>query len=69
MVKHADNLLKTYATAVAIVLTCCISSATTGVAPTVGFLQGMGLVLASIFLYNAKLPMPRSLWRQQRDGE
>lgn len=61
VVKHADNLLKTYATAVAIVLTCCITSLTTGVAPTRGFLQGMSLVLTSIFLYNApsKLTLPR----------
>jgi len=61
VVKHADNLLKTYATAVAIVLTCCITSFTTGVPPTPGFLQGMSLVLASIFLYNTNVNLPR--WR------
>jgi len=59
VVKHADNLLKTYATAVAIVLTCFITSATTGVPPTTGFLQGMSLVLSSIFLYNVQFKLPR----------
>lgn len=58
VVKHADNLLKTYATAVAIVLTCCITSITTGVRPTTAFLQGMSLVLSSIFLYNTNLKLP-----------
>mmetsp|Transcript_12843 Transcript_12843/g.30603 ORF Transcript_12843/g.30603 Transcript_12843/m.30603 type:complete len:432 (-) Transcript_12843:311-1606(-) len=68
VVKHADNLLKTYATAVAIVLTCCITSITTGVAPTPAFLQGMTLVLSSIFLYNTnlKLRLPRLPRRSNR---
>jgi len=52
VVKYADNLLKTYATAIAIVLTCVIGCVTTGTVPTLGFLQGMGMVIASIFLYN-----------------
>jgi len=61
VVKHADNLMKTYATAVSIVLTCAITTITTGVSPTPRFLQGMALVLSSIFLYNAnptRLPRP-----------
>ena len=52
VVKWADNVLKTYATAIAIVLTCLVAAVNTGVAPSVGLMQGMALVLASIFLYN-----------------
>ena len=52
VVKYADNVLKTYATAIAIVLTCIIGAVTSRSAPSVGFLQGMALVIASIFLYN-----------------
>jgi len=52
VVKHADNLLKTYATAVAILLTCILTFLQTGIPPSLGFLQGMVFVLASIFLYN-----------------
>jgi len=63
VVKHADNLLKTYATAVAIVLTAFITSAATGVPPTPGFLRGMSLVLTSIFLYNVD---PAILWRRSK---
>jgi len=62
VVKYADNVLKTYATAIAIILTCIITTITTHVAPSVGFIQGMMLVISSIFLYNfgaAKLiPIP-----------
>ena len=48
----ADNVLKTYATAIAIVLTCVVSCLYSWSAPTLGFLQGMAMVIASIFLYN-----------------
>ena len=37
--RYADNVLKTYATAIAIVLTCIITTVTTHVSPSVGFLQ------------------------------
>jgi len=59
VVKYADNVLKTYATAISIVLTCTVQVLATGVPPSVGFLQGMALVLASCFLYNGALRMPR----------
>ena len=55
VVKYADNVLKTYATAVAIVLTCIINTAVVGTPPTIGFMQGMGLVLISMLLYNGAL--------------
>ena len=52
VVKYADNVLKTYATAIAIVLTCVLTCLQTRIAPSLGFLQGMAMVIASIFLYN-----------------
>lgn len=51
VIKYADNILKTYATAVAIVLTCLLSVPLYGIMPSFNFLQGMVLVLASMFLY------------------
>ena len=47
-----NNVLKTYATAIAIVLTCAVGCISTRTAPSFGFLQGMTMVIASIFLYN-----------------
>ena len=66
VVKHADNLLKTYATAVAIILTAIITSVQTGVAPSPGFLRGMSLVLTSIFLYNIDV---KELWRRGKKAQ
>ena len=50
--QYADNVLKTYATAVAIVLTCIVGCVQMGTVPSLGFIQGFSLVIASIFLYN-----------------
>ena len=52
VVKYADNVLKTYATAMSILVICTVSSVTTGVVPSLRFLQGMGLVVFSMLLYN-----------------
>lgn len=60
VVKYADNLLKTYATAVAIVVTCTLTTISTGLLPSPGFLQGMALVLASILMYSANPPRRQS---------
>ena len=43
-----------YATAIAIVVTCLLSVPLYGTVPSAAFLQGMLLVIASIFMYNAK---------------
>lgn len=51
VVKHADNILKTFATAVAILITCCLSPDKL----TPRFLQGVSLVLLSLPLYNERL--------------
>ena len=66
VVKHADNVLKTYATAVAILATCAFTAVSTGVLPSVGFMQGLLLVIGSMFLYNSPLPSPPSLPRRRR---
>ena len=63
VVKYADNVLKTYATAIAIVVTCIIGTVTTGVAPAPGFLCGMALVLLSMLMYN---DVDRVLLRKSR---
>lgn len=54
VVKFADNVLKTYATAIAIVLTCVITSISASTMPSLGFLQGMAMVITSMLLYNLK---------------
>jgi len=59
----ADNVLKTYATAIAIVVTCIIGTITTGVPPTPFFLCGMALVLLSMLMYN---DVDRVLFRRSR---
>lgn len=66
VVKHADNVLKTYATAVAILATCAFTAVSTGVLPSVGFMQGLLLVIGSMFLYNSPLPSLPSLPRLRR---
>jgi UDP-sugar transporter A1/2/3 len=63
VVKYADNVLKTYATAIAIVVTCIIGTITTGVPPTPFFLCGMALVLLSMLMYN---DVDRVLFRRSR---
>jgi len=52
VVKYADNVAKTYATAIAIVLTFAVGCLQTRTLPSIGFLQGFAMVIASIFLYN-----------------
>jgi len=56
VVKFADNVLKTYATAVSILVTASVTAFLTGVAPSVGFLQGMVLVISSMLLFNVGPP-------------
>jgi len=51
-VKHADNILKTFATASSILLTCLVTSVASRSIPSVRFFQGMGLVITSLLLYN-----------------
>jgi UDP-sugar transporter A1/2/3 len=70
VVKHADNVLKTYATSLSILITFAVTTATTGVTPSPLFLQGMALVIGSMCLYNGvgigTLLRGRSLKRRAR---
>ncbi len=45
-------MLKTYATAISIVLTFAIGCVSSATVPSIGFLQGLAMVIASIFLYS-----------------
>ena len=65
-VKYADNILKSFATAVAILVTCAF--APTSLTP--GFTAGLALTVASIFVYNPniKFRRPGSRGRPARGG-
>jgi UDP-sugar transporter A1/2/3 len=52
VVKHADNILKGFATSSAIVLSCIVSILLFDFQLTVLFAMGSGLVIFSIFLYS-----------------
>lgn len=51
VVKYADNILKGFATSLAIIITCVASIFLFGFVLTFQFVIGAGLVIASIFLY------------------
>ena len=51
VVKYADNILKTFATALAIMLTCVYTPEKI----TPRFVQGVGVVLLSLPLYNDRV--------------
>ncbi len=52
VVKHADNILKGFATSSAIVLSCIVSMLLFDFQLTLLFTLGSGLVIFSIFLYS-----------------
>ncbi|CAM2702032.1 unnamed protein product [Rotaria socialis] len=52
VVKHADNILKGFATSAAIVLSCIVSMMLFDFELTILFTLGSGLVIFSIFLYS-----------------
>ena len=60
VVKHADNIVKMYAAACAIVLTCAATSIVTASPPSALFLSGMALVLGSLLLYNQPVATART---------
>jgi len=60
VVKHADNIVKMYAAACAIVLTCAVTSIVTASPPSALFLSGMALVLGSLLLYNQPVATART---------
>jgi len=52
VVKHADNILKGFATSAAIIISCLISMVLFDFQLTILFTLGAGLVIFSIFLYS-----------------
>eukprot|EP00965_Chrysotila_dentata_P145918 4820653-Pleurochrysis_carterae.AAC.5 len=55
VIKYADNILKTYATAVAIVLTCLLSIPLYGTIPSLAFMQ-----VTPLLPYLPSLPAPQT---------
>ena len=58
VVKYTDNLLKSFATSVAILLVCATSIVFLGFPITYLFFAGAGLTILSIFLYGGALKLP-----------
>ncbi|KAG8457152.1 hypothetical protein KFE25_004119 [Diacronema lutheri] len=51
VVKYADNLVKTFATVISILLSALVSIPLFGLVPSVGLAQGVALVCVSVVLY------------------
>lgn len=58
VVKHADNVLRAFATSLAVVLSTAASTALLGSVPTAQYTVGTALVVASVFLYSRQ-PRPQ----------
>lgn len=58
VVKYADNILKGFATSLAIVLSCVISAYYLDFHPTLQFTFGAFLVIFSVFLYARQVAKP-----------
>ncbi|VDK38633.1 unnamed protein product [Anisakis simplex] len=52
VIKYADNILKAFATSIAIVVACIASAAFFGFRPTIMFVGGAALVIGAVFLYS-----------------
>ena len=52
VIKHADNILKGFATALAILLSGLLSAAFLDFTPSLHFLVGAGIVIAATFMYS-----------------
>lgn len=57
VVRYADNILKGFATSLAIILSCVVSVYAFGFVLTFNFCVGTLLVIASVFLYSSKLQL------------
>lgn len=57
VVRYADNILKGFATSLAIVLSCVVSIYAFGFVLSFNFVSGTGLVIASVFLYSSKIQL------------
>ena len=71
VVKHTNTVLKTYATATAILVTCIATATATRAPPSPGFVLGLGTVLFSMGLYNGvscKAVLRKWLSRRRKDS-
>lgn len=57
VVKYADNILKGFATSLAIILSCILSIYLFGFRINFEFVAGASLVIASVFLYSFPIPI------------
>lgn len=64
VVKYADNILKAFATSIAIVLSCILSIFLFDKIPTLSFLLGAFLVNVAVYIYGVS-----PSWQQQREEE
>ena len=60
VVKYADNILKGFATSLAIIITCIVSILLFGFVLSLQFTVGAAMVIGSIFMYGYK-PKPTTL--------
>lgn len=58
VMKYADNIIKTFATVISIVLSTAVSTLVFGAVPTAGLAQGVVCVCASVVLYSWPGPGP-----------
>lgn len=61
VVKYADNILKSFATAISIVASCFLSAIFFGFRPNRAFVFGVVLVCTSVFMYSRPAPNPGTL--------
>lgn len=61
VVKYADNIRKSFATAVSIIISCTLSALLFDFKPTFTFLLGSAMVVGSVFLYTKQDRTARSL--------
>ncbi|KAJ1639969.1 nucleotide-sugar transporter-domain-containing protein [Pavlovales sp. CCMP2436] len=52
VIKYADNIVKTFATVISIILSALLSVPLFGLVPSAGLLQGLALVCISVVLYS-----------------
>ncbi|TKR87177.1 hypothetical protein L596_011623 [Steinernema carpocapsae] len=73
VMKYADNILKAFATSIAIIVSCIASAFLFSFSPTLMFLAGTGLVIIAVFVYSlfpyrpAYQPAPTELKVQDRE--
>jgi len=65
VIKHADNILKGFACALATVFTCFASVPLFGFQLSLGFFLGMLVVLGSTLLYGGTVKLPGDWWNSE----